>query len=184
MGRDVDWRHLHPSFRVHFEELANKAAVLQLKPYELARSPARQVELYARGRTTGEKGKTVTRAKAWESLHQYGVAADFVFYVDGKWTWAEPVKGAWLEFQRIALGSGLRTLSFERPHVELPVLLSDLQAGRYPIGGDHFWESWIETEIENWGHESRLYQGITHPGAPPSPSIGDRPTEEHWEVIG
>lgn len=183
MGRDVDWRHLHPQFRVLTEELSHKASVLRLKRYEGARSPHRQVELYARGRTAGEIGKTVTRAKAWESKHQYGFADDYVFFIDGRWTWAEPHKGAWQEFQDMAKAIGLKTLSFEKPHVEFDISLTDLQAGRYPGNGDEFWEQWIETEIENWGHESRLYAGITHPGAPPSPTVGDRPTEEHWEVI-
>jgi hypothetical protein len=181
--RDSDWRHLHPAFRVHVEELATVAAPLGLRPYEGGRTPTRQVELYARGRTIGERGKTVTRAKAWESFHQYGFAEDFVFFVDGKWTWVEPEKGAWAEFQRLARGAGLRTLSFEIPHVELPISLADLQAGRYPMGGDAFWEEWIETQIEAWGHEPQDFAGIIHPAAPPMPTFEQRPPESHWDGL-
>ena len=181
--RDTDWRHLHPAFRVHVEELAAKASVLQLKLYEGGRTPERQVELYARGRVTGDSGKTVTRAKAWESFHQYGLAADFVFFVNGKWTWNEPRPGAWGEFQRLAKGAGLRVLSFEIPHVELPVSLSDLRLGHYPIGGDGFWEEWFETNVERWGHESRVFSGLTHPPAPPAPSIDERPAESDWDGL-
>ena len=45
------------------------------------RSPQRQAELYAQGRTT--PGDIVTRAQPGESLHQYGVAVDFVFKKQG-----------------------------------------------------------------------------------------------------
>jgi hypothetical protein len=45
------------------------------------RSKARQEALYAQGRTT--PGKIVTNAKAGESLHNYGVAVDFVFRKEG-----------------------------------------------------------------------------------------------------
>lgn len=45
------------------------------------RSPQRQQELYNQGRTT--PGNIVTNAKPGESLHQYGVAVDFVFRKEG-----------------------------------------------------------------------------------------------------
>jgi hypothetical protein len=45
------------------------------------RSPERQTELYNQGRTT--VGNKVTNAKAGESLHNYGVAVDFVFRKEG-----------------------------------------------------------------------------------------------------
>ena len=167
MARDTDWRHLHPAFRAHFEDLAAKAAVLGLRPYEGARSPQRQAQLYARGRTSGEPGKTVTHAGPWDSFHNYGMAADFVFMVDGRWTWEEPSKGRWAEFRRLVAGTGLRGLSFEIPHVELPVSLSDLKAGKYPVGGDALWEDWLEAMIESWPMK-----------APPAPYA--RPTLDYW----
>lgn len=45
------------------------------------RSPERQAELYAQGRTT--PGNIVTNAKPGNSFHQYGVAVDFVFRNEG-----------------------------------------------------------------------------------------------------
>ena len=53
----------------------------QVRIVEGYRSPERQTELYNQGRTT--KGNIVTNAKAGESLHQYGVAVDFVFRKEG-----------------------------------------------------------------------------------------------------
>lgn len=45
------------------------------------RSPERQAELYAQGRTA--PGKIVTNAKQCESIHQYGCAFDVVFIKTG-----------------------------------------------------------------------------------------------------
>ena len=43
------------------------------------RSPENQHDLFMRG--------GVTRADAWQSPHQYGLAADFVRKIDGQWSW-------------------------------------------------------------------------------------------------
>jgi len=54
---------------------------LPVRVVEGYRSPERQTELYNQGRTT--KGNIVTNAKAGESLHNFGVAVDFVFRKQG-----------------------------------------------------------------------------------------------------
>lgn len=95
---------------------------IPLNVYEGARSPGRQQELYDVGRDPklAHYGRTVTRAKPYQSAHQYGLAADLVFYVGGHWTWEEPRRGQWDRMQMLAHKAGLVTLSFERPHVQLP----------------------------------------------------------------
>lgn len=185
MPRITDTSILHLAFRERVRGLANDCdnAAIPLSVYETGRTPQRQVELYARGRGDGETGKTATRAKAWESLHQYLLAADFVFFVDGRWTWTEPRPGMWAKFTELARGRGLRPLSFERPHVELPVSLAALKAGQYPGDGGATWEDWIETQIENWGREPRTFDGIIHPGAPPLPTLNERPPLEFPEGL-
>ncbi len=60
---------------------------LMFHPFECWRSPARQDELYSQGR--GNAGKIVTNARAWASIHQYGLAVDIAAKHDGKWTWDE-----------------------------------------------------------------------------------------------
>lgn len=169
MPRDVDRSHLHPALREKCVALDSALAAkrIPLELYEGARSPFRQVELYARGRGTGETGRTVTRAKAWASLHQYGLAVDYVFRVDGAWSWDEPRVGMWEDYAGLAEAIGLRSLSFEKPHVELPVALSSLQRGMYPVGGDDTWNAWLETMIEQWGGHARTAGGIIHPAPPP-----------------
>ena len=160
---------LHPSFRERiahvYKSLEDESIPLAL--YEGVRTPWRQAELYARGRTTGG-GKIVTRAKAWQSFHQYGLAVDFVFEApDGGWTWDEPVSGMWDRYHEIARAAGLEPLSSERPHVQLPWSIADLRAGRLPPGGeDTEWERWIADQAERWGTFERDCAGSWHPGAP------------------
>lgn len=173
--RDTDKSHLHPSFRQKLGELEAKLATegIPLQLYEGARTPFRQAELYARGRTS--VGSTVTRATAWTSFHQYGVAADYVFMVDGKWTWNEQKPGQWKRYGELCHLVGLERLDFEQPHVQLIYPLSHLRRGAYPLGGDATWETWLETQISLWGSFSRDMGGILHPGAPPPLDIHERP---------
>ena len=161
------------------QALAAKGLPLLL--YEGWRDPRRQAELYARGRVDGigSPGKHVTRAQAWKSLHQYGLAADFVFFVAGKWTWQEPTRGAWATYQQIATALGLEVLSFEKPHVQLrDVSLGHLVTGQYPIGGDESWAANLDAAILSWGPLPRMAVGLKHPGAPAQTDRDDRPELE------
>lgn len=54
--------------------------------YCTLRSPEEQDALYAQGRT--KPGEIVTRARAWQSWHQYGRAADAVPILMGKLLWS------------------------------------------------------------------------------------------------
>jgi peptidoglycan L-alanyl-D-glutamate endopeptidase CwlK len=169
MPRESDTSVLHPILRSVLPELDGQLfrAGIPLQVYEAGRSPFRQAEFYAIGRGTGTPGKHVTRAKAWGSFHQFGLAVDYVFKIDGKWTWDEPTPGMWKQYQAIGESLGLRALPFETPHLEWPVALADLQAGRYPDGGDDAWRNWLEGWLEQWGSVARDVGGITHPAAPP-----------------
>jgi peptidoglycan LD-endopeptidase CwlK len=169
MPRDTDISHLHPSIRNLLPELDRQlaAAGIPLQLYEAARSPFRQAELYAVGRDTGTPGHHVTRAMAWSSFHQFGLAVDYVFKIDGNWSWPNADDPRWKTYQQIGTDLGLRSLSFETPHLEMPELLTSMQAGQYPDGGDDSWEQWLESQIELWGPTAKLVGSITHPGAPP-----------------
>lgn len=105
---------LQPQFRKAVKAvLADlQAAGIPLKVFEAARCPGRQDELFARG--------GVTKARRWQSPHQWGLAVDMVFF-DGKdWSWSEPAKhrGAWAKYHEIARKHGLAPLSWEAPHVQ------------------------------------------------------------------
>jgi peptidoglycan L-alanyl-D-glutamate endopeptidase CwlK len=124
VSRRADVALLRPDFRAVYVDLIEECARLgiPLQPFETARSPGRQSELYMRGRDpgAGDYGRTVTRAKAYESAHQFGLGADSVFRLaNGVWTWDEPEAGMWDTYTRLARARGLETLSFERPHVQI-----------------------------------------------------------------
>lgn len=79
------------------------------------RSPARQAELYAQGRT--KPGKIVTNAKPGESIHQYGCAFDIVFTKTG-------YEGNWDKIGQLGKslgftwGGDFKSIK-DRPHFEL-----------------------------------------------------------------
>lgn len=102
-----------------FHALLNNAG-LHTKITCLYRSDIEQNALYAQGRT--KPGKRVTNARAWESPHNWKLAADFVFLKPGGGITYE---GNWKLFGKLAkqanLNWGGRWLRFkDRPHVELP----------------------------------------------------------------
>lgn len=81
------------------------------------RSFDEQNALYANGRT--KPGKKVTNARGGESWHNYGLAADYAFVINGKVTW----NGPWATFGRIAKmcslewGGDFKSI-VDRPHVQ------------------------------------------------------------------
>lgn len=175
MSRLATIEPLHATFRSRLtlvEEQCRREGI-PLERYETVRTPWRQAELYARGRT--QPGPKATNAKAWRSFHQYGLAADMVFKVGGDWTWTEPQPGLWVRYQEIAKAFGLNVLPFERPHIELPWSIEDARHGRYPPGGGDAWEAWLGSQIEQWGQYDRDAAGTFHPPAPPPFDIDHRP---------
>mgnify|MGYP005854147097 CR=1 FL=1 len=81
------------------------------------RSCQEQDRLYAQGRT--KPGMKVTNACGGYSWHNFGLAADYAFIIDGKVTW----NGPWNVFGRIARACGLEwggdfKSIVDRPHVQ------------------------------------------------------------------
>jgi len=105
---------------VHLEqELArdHKAGIFQARfePFESFRSPYRQEHLLA--------SKT-TKAGAWQSAHQYGLAVDFVPRMNGRWTWLMSDLGDYdmINFRRCVGNAGLYTpIEWDPFHVEHPL---------------------------------------------------------------
>lgn len=180
MAHDRSLDSLHPVFRNLLTQKLIPSITelgLPLHVFESFRTPFRQADLYASGRVTD--GPKRTNAMPWRSFHQYGLAVDFVFKTpDGAWTWSEKdancVDG-WSHFTALCSSVGLRTLSFERPHVEYPWDMKKLTVGDYPPGGDDRWMESMEEQVMKWGRNGRTFNGIAYPGAPPSPGITMRP---------
>lgn len=80
---------LHPKVQTRLDQLkeAMKVRGWTVDVHQGFRSFDEQDKLYKHGRTTS--GKIVTNAKAGDSLHNYGLAGDVVFKMNGKWSWAE-----------------------------------------------------------------------------------------------
>jgi peptidoglycan L-alanyl-D-glutamate endopeptidase CwlK len=104
---------------------------IPMKITEGYRSPERQAELYAQGRT--KRGAIVTNAKPGESLHEYGCACDFVFADVGY----NASSVQWTLFGRTAERHGFewggRWKSFtDKPHLQMTLgySLSDFQKGK------------------------------------------------------
>jgi peptidoglycan L-alanyl-D-glutamate endopeptidase CwlK len=81
------------------------------------RSILQQDNLYAKGRTI--PGKIVTKARGGYSWHNFRLAADYAFVINGKVTW----NGPWAMFGKIARECGLEWggswKSFpDKPHVQ------------------------------------------------------------------
>ena len=73
-----------------------------------------QAKLYAQGRTTA--GSIVTRAKPGWSFHQYGLASDWEYFPDGKYTPLEFDDPRWLDYQQACDKIGVSCVSWEKPH--------------------------------------------------------------------
>jgi hypothetical protein len=169
-SRDSDLKKLHPEMRKKVKSLLKllEDEDIPFKLFEGYRTPKRQRFLYAKGRTT--PGPRVSNAAPWKSLHQYGVASDFVLYINGQWSWSTSgINGRrWERLHELGAQVGLKPLSWEKPHLQMEgVTLSNLRNGRYPDGGDQSWAENLEDMIVNWSGS---------PGAPPVPTVvDDRP---------
>lgn len=111
---------LHPKFSSVVERLAQtltrkyEAGLLKthFKVFETYRSPVRQLYLLSEG---------TTKAGPWKSAHQFGLAVDFVPFVDGKWIWPPLESMEWKQLRNEANALGLLTpIAWDAPHIESP----------------------------------------------------------------
>lgn len=143
---------LHPKFRAALDGLLRKASGQghPFKLFEAFRTPERQQWLFEQGRT--RPGNIVTKAKPWESFHQYGLGADLVLFVNGQWTWSDvgPLAEHWKRLPLLAEEAGLRTLKWEAPHVEWPVDIKDAAGPDLVASGDEDWADTITSAAARW----------------------------------
>lgn len=97
---------LHPRVRAKFAALTEELSKHGFRVFETWRSPQRQATLLGRS----------SKADAWQSAHQYGLAADFVRYTNS-WDWS----GDYTIVRRIARGYGLDApILWDPGHVQPP----------------------------------------------------------------
>jgi hypothetical protein len=154
---------LHPAFRNRALRTVARlnAEGIPFGIFEGMRGPWRQNHLYAFGR--GKPGRIVTPVQAWESLHQWGLAADFVLVLDGRWSWDddEAHSHMWDRLHAVGADEGLVDKPGERPHLQLAdVTLDDLKAGKLPPNTDPAWTAAFRWVAESWD------------GKPAAPKLG------------
>lgn len=116
--RPFNFGDLHPECEDNFRLLADrldqawrsKAIGTEFKPFEGYRTPEHQDECYRAG---------TSKAKGWQSAHQYGLAVDFVARVNDQWSWDEDHD--WKGLHDVAMQCGLiAPIRWDRPHIESP----------------------------------------------------------------
>lgn len=112
---------LEPRFAEKIIEFIDVARDAGLNVDALAglRTFSEQDKLYAQGRS--KPGKKVTNAKGGQSWHNYGLAVDVVFKVNGQWSWDEA--NPWSKLGMIGQQHGLEwggawKSSKDRPHFQ------------------------------------------------------------------
>lgn len=112
---NTDLAPLAPFFREKLIAAMSEIASVYMPVaiFEGYRSPDRQDWLWEQGRS--RPGKIITGAKAWQSWHQYGLAADVVAKPKGKWTW-DVDYGPIIEIMN---KHGFANLKFEQCHFEI-----------------------------------------------------------------
>lgn len=126
-------RGFHDRFYLFMKHL--QAEDPRFQAFETIRSPARQEELFRQG--------GVTRARAYQSAHQYGKAADvWPVTTPGQWEWIKADDPRWQPLIELAPQFGLECLSWERPHVQLAGFRwQDEKPGPLDTEG---WLKWLE----------------------------------------
>lgn len=143
MRANRDTTLLAPQFREMVIAALSEAQLMgvDLHIYEGFRSLERQQYLWDSGRS--RPGPIVTNAKPGQSAHNWGLAADLVAKVDGKWSWDEkkvPYKKLVALYEKI----GLKSLApFELVHVEYTGKLRTSEMAEFVrlFGMDALWSA-------------------------------------------
>ncbi len=173
-ARRSDLGTLHPVVRDAVRRVIEQlqAESLPFEVFEAYRTPERQRMLYAQGRNA--PGDIVTKARAWTSYHQYGLAVDFVLRIDGNWSWVSKGKYSkwWERLHAIGRANNLEPLSWELPHLQFSgTTIDKLQRGEYPPLGDEDWAENLAATIAGWSGSEI---------APPPPADGVRRPAMAW----
>lgn len=170
-SRDGDISKLHPAIRDKVRAIRDQLQKekIPFEVFEAFRTPERQANLWAQGRT--KPGNKVTWVGPWKSIHQYGLAVDFVLFIDGQWKWDDSGDRSkwWDRMHELAKHHGMTPIFdsqgrlIEKPHVQLKGASgSELYQGKYPPGGDGIWAERLCDLIDNWSGS------IAAPPKPPS----------------
>jgi len=155
MKPNRDPQSLHPLMRDLVADLqaAIELAGLSFRLYECLRGRERQGDA---------KGNGSSKAGMWQSFHNFGMAADFVWDEGGRWSWEASLP--WKELGRLAKAEGLDwggdfkvrrdgelVSFFDGPHVQFRgVKLSGRLADPAMLSG----------RLEEWGTWTQRFVGL------------------------
>lgn len=111
---------LHPLYLPLYQKLG-EALGDEWQPISGLRSFEDQAKLYACGRT--HPGSIVTQAGPGLSFHNYGLASDWDYFPEGRYTPLEFNDQRWQLYTRTCLSLSLRCIAWEKPHNELDVMI-------------------------------------------------------------
>ena len=174
-----DLGYLHPVMRAAVVEVEGlcQNELMPFRMFEAFRTPQRQRHLWLQGRIQSRPGRVLTQAGAWESFHQFGLAADFVLVLDHEWVFDSMENShLWLRLREIGEIYGLEAhdAACRDGHLQLATFeLGDLRKSIYPGGGDRSWEENLRHAIESYPLEratSSLPRSLTAASGPASPA--------------
>ena len=117
IDRDLD--HLHPAMARRVRGLIARleAEGVPMRVFETYRDPDRQAHLELEG--------SASKAGAFQSAHQYGLAADFAMFhphgAHGEWSWPPADAPIWDRLHACAYDAGLTApISWDPGHISWP----------------------------------------------------------------
>ena len=160
MGRDIT--KLHPIAQEKARQLVSLCASngLKISIGECVRTVAEQDKLYAQGRTTSGNKVTNAKGSSYSSMHQWGVAFDFI-RDDGKGSYND-TDGFFTKVGKLGQSIGLewggswKSLK-DKPHFQL----SDWGSTTSKLKSTYknptnFINSWVQTQSINIGYDSHI----------------------------
>ena len=165
-NRTTDLSLLHPLVRVSVEnilaDLSDNPSCGNFKIWEAYRTPERQLHLFLT-KTKNRKGRWIRRTKArpWQSQHQYGIAVDLVIDMPGvnKWsTKTQEHKEWWRKMHATARSHLMEPLRKEMAHIQLSGFdWKRMKVGEWPEGGSDEWSENIHEAIERFPKRAPIH---------------------------
>lgn len=137
---------LYPPFKARLKLALDeiREAGIPMQVFETFRTRDRQSNLYSYGRGPGgdviNRSKIVTWVRPGGSYHNYGLAADCVLWINGKWSWSETYyyRKAGPIFEKYGLKwLGRTTCDLVHVQLQLPINIKEVGSlyDRYGLEG-------------------------------------------------